>query len=213
MNFIKSLVEKVIIGIGKIHWSSSTQISAADQEKIKELLVDNYFVILSHRKNHLSTFFVGLANFVLTFKWGYWSHALMNLEDEVQTKSDFRIVGMNDRALIEATGEGVHITPFDKVFDAHGIALLKPKSMTLDEWTAVLDKAKDQIGKPYDTLFDLADDKALSCVELVRVILQAQPNYETDFANFEALIKKRKNLTPSMFVECPDFGIVYKVRR
>ncbi len=202
----------IVNGLGKIHWSTKTHISYEDQEKIRDMLVGNYFVILSHRKNHLSTYMVCLANFVLTFKWGYWSHALMNLEDKVADKSDFRIVGMTDRALIESTGNGVHYTPFDQVFDAHGIALLKPKTMTLEKWTGVLDKAKAQLGKPYDTLFDLTNDQALSCVELVRVVLQAEPNYETDFANFEAMIKKSKNLSPQMFADCEDFEIVFEAR-
>jgi len=213
MNIFKKIAERVIIGIGKVHWKTSTQLSDADQQKIRELLVDNYYVILTRRKNHLSTFFVGLANFALTFKWGTWSHALMNLEDKAYHDSDFRIVAMgNTRELMESTGEGVHVTPFEQVFDVHAAALLKPKNMTLAEWTTLLDRAKSQLGKKYDTLFNLASDQELSCVELVRVTLQGLPDYAEKFPNFEALIKKRKNLTPQMFYDCGDFEVVFEAR-
>jgi hypothetical protein len=76
-----------------------------------------------------------------------------------------------------------------------------------------MDKAMTEIGKPYDSLFDLKNDNALSCVELGRTALMAEPNYYTNFANFEEMIRKRKNLTPQMFYECPDFEVVYEIRK
>lgn len=204
MSIFKSVADAVIKTIGKIHWSAGQLIDVASQEDIKRKLKTDYFIILTYRRNHLSSFFVCLANFVLTGRWGRWTHALMNLEDEVEGDDDFR--------LIEATGKGTHFSPFDKVFDVHGAVLLKPKSMTLDEWTGLLDRAKTQLGKPYDSLFNLASDQELSCVELVRTVLMGQPNYATDFANFEALIRKSKNLSPQMFYDCGDFEVVYEVR-
>ena len=39
------------------------------------------------------------------------------------------------------------------------------------------------------------------------------PDYYTNFANFEKLIAERKNLTPQMFYECPDFEVVFEIRR
>lgn len=216
----KKLVSAVVLFIGKIHWGTKRQLSAADQDKIRSMLVDNYFIILTRRDNHLSTYFTSLASLFVSGKWSYWSHALMNLEDELQADKDFRIVSMDqtinttvrERELIEATGEGVHITPFEQVFDVHGAVLLKPKCMTLAEWTGALDVAKAQLGKPYDTLFNIADDKALSCVELVRVILQSRPKYDEEFKNFESLIKKNKNLSPQMYYDCGDFEVVFEAR-
>jgi hypothetical protein len=127
------------------------------------------------------------------------------LEDEVKADDDFR--------LVEATGNGVNYSPFELVFEVHGVVLLKPKNMSVDHWTLVMDKAMTEIGKPYDSLFDLKNDNALSCVELVRTALMAEPNYYTNFANFEEMIRKRKNLTPQMFYECPDFEVVYEIRK
>lgn len=218
MNFLRSIVDFVILTIGKIHWPSKSYISVSDQAKIKNMLIDNYFVILTYRKNHLSTFFVNLSTFVLTRKWGQWSHALMNIEDKVVFDQDFRLLDINkklemtarDRALIEATGAGVHVSPFDKVFDVHAAVLLSPKGMTLEEWRTLVDHTKKQIGKPYDTLFDIADSNRLSCVELVRTILMNLPDYEVRFKNFEDLIKKHKNLSPQMFYDCGDFSIAFE---
>jgi hypothetical protein len=130
----------------------------------------------------------------------------MNLEDEVKDPNDFR--------LIEAVGTGTRFATFEDVFgDPDAVLLLKPKSMTTDEWTGLLDAGKTYLGRPYDTLFDLKNDKALSCVELVRDILKAVPDYYLDFACFEDMLKAYTNLTPDMFAMCPDFEPVYKVAR
>jgi len=203
---------KVVTAIGKVEWMSKSRISASDTDKIRDLLTSNYFIILTRRRNHLSTYFTNLADFVLSGRWGYWSHALMNLEDEVKRDSDFKIVPLSKTALIEATSAGVHKTPFEQVFDVHSAVLMKPKLMPLDHWTLILDRGKEQLGKPYDTLFNIADANSLSCVELVRYILQGEPNYEINFANFEALIKKSKNLSPQMIFDCGDFEVVFETR-
>lgn len=204
MNIFKRIWVEVIEAFGKVHWKAKNTLTSDEQNEIRQRLKGNYYIMLSRRNNHLSTYLISFANFVLSGKWSYWSHAFMNAEDEVTDDSDFRIV--------EAIGLGVEYTPFDKVFDCNSVVLLKPKSMSIDDWTAVLDKAKSEVGKPYDNLFDLKNDNALSCVELVRTALMAEPDYYTSFANFEALIKKRRNLTPQMFYDCEDFEVVYEVR-
>lgn len=45
--------------------------------------------------------------------------------------------------------------------------------------------------------------------ELVRLILSNEKDYDKNFSNFEALIKKHKNLSPQMIYDCGDFDIVY----
>lgn len=206
---MKELWEKfanwVVITIGEIKWKYKGGMTEQELYEIKEMLKPNYYIILTHRKNHLSTFFVGFANFVVTGKWSYWAHALMNLEDEVHDPEDFR--------LVEATGKGTHYSTFDDVFEVHGVALLKPKNMTIEDWTFAMDRANSQLGKPYDSLFDLKNNNALSCVELVRDALMAAPRYYEDFKHFEESIVHAKNLTPQMFYDCDDFEVVYEVRR
>lgn len=214
---LRFIIDPLLRLIGKIHWPSKNYLSQAVLDEIKPQLADNYFVILTYRKNHLSSSFIGLASFLLTGRWAKWSHSLINLEDTVENLADFRIVPLDKKVntrglLFEAVGDGSGFSPFEKVFDVHAVALLKPKHMTLDDWRSVMDKAKEQVGKRYDTLFDLADDSELSCVELVRTILMDLPDYHEKFAAFEALIQKRGNLTPSMYYECGDFEVVYEAR-
>jgi hypothetical protein len=196
----------IVKWIGKINWTSERVLTREEQQFINDVLKNSYCLILTRHSGYLSSYLIALAHFFLTGKMGFYSHALMNLEDEVNDPSDFR--------LIEATGSGVHYSTFNQVFDPQcsSVALLKPKSMTLAEWTTVMDQAKIYLGRPYDTLFDLSKDNALSCVELIRNALKAQPNYDINFANFEQMISDHKNLDPHMFYECNDFEVVWEIR-
>lgn len=196
----------IIIWIGTVHWKPSNLLTATEQQSVVRLLMSDYYIILTRRNNHLSTYATFFTSLLYTGKFSFWSHAMMNLEDQVNGVEDFRIV--------EAIGDGVEYTPFDKALDVNSIVLLKPKHLTISDWTTILDKAKSEVGKPYDNLFDLANDKALSCVELVRTALKAEPDYDKNFAAFEAMIAKAGNqLTPQMFYDCEDFEIAYEIRR
>ena len=201
----RRLIDSIIQTIGKIHWKIRDEISEEDKQHIAEQLKPHYYIILTRRSNHISTFFIGLSNLVLRGKWGYWSHSLMNLEDEVTVEDDFR--------LIEAIGRGVTYSDFANVFNVSDVALLKPKNMSADSWTDVLQRLKSKLGTPYDTLFDLRNEEQMSCVELVRYALKAEPNYDINFANFERMIRESKNLTPQMFADCPDFEIVWQAKK
>lgn len=195
-----------ILKLGKVKWKAKNLLTTAELTQIQELLKNDYYIILTHRSNELSTFFTGFATWFLSGKWGYWAHALMNMEDTVNEVKDFR--------LIEAVGVGVKFTPFEDVFNLQGATLLKPKNMDVKDWTAILDAAKTELGKPYDTLFDITNDNALSCVELVRTaLMKGDPDYATNFPNFEAMIKKNKNLAPETYYRCGDFVPVFEVRR
>lgn len=198
------VVTAIVLFIGTIHIGLSHALDGNDQDKIRQMLTKDYYIVVTRRRNHLSTWTTMIADRIITGKWSYYAHALMNLEDAVDTDEDFR--------LMEATAIGTHYSPFGDVFNCNSTALLKPKSMTIDQWTAVMDKAKTDLGKPYDTLFQIAQDQQLDCVELVRNALQADVNYATNFANFEALIAKYKYLTPQMFYDCPDFEVVTEIR-
>jgi hypothetical protein len=191
---------------GKINWTTKRVMSQEDLDLVKSKLIDNYYVIATRHNGHFSSYVIAFAHLILTGKWGYYGHVLMNLEDHAEADGDFKF--------IEAVGEGVRITGFSNALDDQtgSVALLKPKNMSLEDWTLALDKAKSENGKPYDTVFDLANDKALSCVEVIRVALQATPDYDTNFAEFERMIKKSKNLDPQFFYECSDFEVVWEVR-
>lgn len=198
-NFV---VEKII---GPIHWNTKHEITPEQASEIQERLTDDYYLILTQRSSHLSSWFINLGHWLLTFRWGYYTHILMNLEDEVQSPDDFR--------LIEAVGTGTKYSTLEEVLvDVDSIALLKPVHMTMDDWTAAMDRARKYLYTPYDTLFDLKTDTKISCVELVRLAMQAVPDYDIKFSNFEKMITEERNLTPQMFLECPDFEVVYEIR-
>ena len=205
MSIFSKIATTVITYIGNITWKEKNLVTSDEQQQIRNKLKSDYYIILTRNNSHLSTYAIAISNFFLTGKWGYWGHALMNFEDTVSTDSDFR--------LIQSTGTGVNYCTFGEVFTTNSVVLLKPKNMLIEDWTLILDKAKTDIGKPYDTLFDLSQDKALSCVELVRDALMADPDYATTFANFEAMVQKYNRITPDMFYGCPDFSVVYEIRR
>lgn len=215
IKILQNVGNVVVTAIGKVSWNGLAekihgryyQITDEEQAEIRELLKRDYYIILTRRKTHLSTYAINVSHLWLSrFKcFGHYSHALMNTEDQVQTDDDFR--------LMEATNKtGVAFVPFENVFDCDSVALLKPKSMTVEEWTAALERLKTFEGRKYDTLYDLQDEMKMSCVEMVRAALKGQPNYEQDFANFENMIKKAKNLDPHMFYTCPDFEVVWEKR-
>jgi hypothetical protein len=195
-----------ILALSKIRfWKQHDLLSADDIATLKSRFTKDYYIICTRRENYLTTFFIAFGNFMLTGKWGFYSHVLMNLEDEVKTDDDFRF--------IEATGEGVHYSEFEHVFgEVDAVALISPKHMSIEEWTAALDRAKTYLGVPYDNLFDMKNALEINCAELVRLALQATPDYDTKFAAFEALLARKKKLTPDMFANCPDFEVVWLVK-
>lgn len=204
MNILSKLADYIVTCIGKIYWDFTNGLTSDELQQIRVMLKSNYYIILTRNNNYLSSYAISLGNFLLTGKWGYWAHALMNFEDTVSSDDDFR--------LVQATGKGVGYATFENVFRTNSTVLLAPKNMTVEEWTLALDRAKSDIGKPYDTLFDLKDASAMSCVELVRDALLAIPDYESKFAHFESMIAKHKKLTPDMFYMCPDFEVIYEIR-
>ena len=205
MSMLQSIENAMVTAIGKVHWTEKNLIVAEEQQIIRNKLSSDYYIILTRNNSHLSTYAICISNFFLTGKWGYWGHALMNFEDAVTSDADFK--------LVESVGVGVRYGTFDEVFATNSAVLLKPKNMDIGDWTLILDKAKSDIGKPYDTLFDLQQDKALSCVELVRDALKADPTYSTSFAHFEAMAQKYDRITPDMFYGCPDFEVAFEIRR
>lgn len=201
-----SIANFVVTCIGKVKWKQTSGLTTDDKMRIIELLKSDYYIILTHHRNHLSTFAINFSDFVLLHKWGFWAHGLMNFENTVNDVNDFR--------LLEATAPGVSFDTFDTVFgDADAVCLLSPTSMPVSDWAKVLEKALTDVGKQYDTLYDLTQDQKLSCVELVRDALQGEPEYATNFANLEALCESVNRITPQMFYNCPDFSVKFEVRR
>lgn len=186
---------------GKRYW----KLTEDDWNELRALCKENHYIILIRRRTHLTTYLIGAATFLKTGKFGYWSHALMNLEDEVSSDSDFRFV--------EATAEGVHYSSFSRVFDCDAVCLLRPRGFSDEDWTGAMNRLLSDVGKPYDMLFNLKSDKQLSCVELVLDALKGAKDFHIDLKHLKKMISSRKNLVPDMYYECVDLEIVYEKRR
>ena len=212
--------EKVIGCLGGINWErAKTMITGkryfnlrdSDHDFLRSTLAKGYYIILTRRNTHLSTYLISLASLVNSGKLSHWSHALVNLEgDDPVLDTDFR--------LIEATGTGVHYSDFMKVFDCDSVVLLRPRNVSETEFNFLMEEVlegnlQDQIGKKYDNLFDLMDNSRISCVELVRTALKIIPGYESKFSDFESKIQRYGNLTPGMFYDCADFEVIWENRR
>ena len=145
-------------------------------------------------------------SFFATKKTAHYTHALMNVEGDIDNHVDYR--------LIEATGKGVHYSTFMEVFDCDSVCILKPRGVEIQEWTMVLDSVKASLGVEYDTLFDLTDESKVSCIELVYKGIKQLPDYTRRFESLLRLIEKTKgNLTPQMLYDCGDLDVVFEVRR
>ncbi len=207
MSFLQTIQKRVVAGVAKIKWKSTGTLSEATQQKIQTMLAVDYYIIATKRSNYLTTFFINLGNFLMTRKWGVFSHVLMNLEDEVKTVDDFR--------LIEATLKyGTKYSTFAEVFhDVDSVKLVKPKNIPIAQWTAALDSLKVYIGRPYDSLFDMKSDAEINCVELIIKAVETIPDYRNLFPNFVQLIADHPTLTPSMVIDCEDFEVAYECIR
>ena len=209
--FFNTSVGKVILNaitwvVSKIHWKQRYEITNDEKLIIKKMLTDGYYIICTRRGNHMSTVAINIAHKYLTGRKGYYSHVLMNLEDEVKSPDDFR--------LVEAVGSGSKFSSFDDVFSGvDSVALLKPRGVSAEEWTTIFEKAASLTGREYDTVFDMYDDRKLSCVELVIEALEASPEYNVDFDHLKATLEKYDRLDPQMYRDCEDFEVVFEVRR
>jgi hypothetical protein len=181
-------------------------LTADDYNYLRAACKANYYLIVTYRKTHLTSYLQQIASLIKNGKLTKWTHAFMNMDDG-QAVQDVQYI------FLESTALGVHYSTFSEVFDCDSVALIVPKGMTPAEWTEVIDNGILQLGKAYDTLFDYHQENTLSCVELVRAALQVLPDYNTRFANFEAMIVAEGEVTPQMLAECQDFEIAWQVRR
>lgn len=177
-----------------------------DHDKIRALLKENYFIALTRRKAHLTTYLIALGSFFMFKKFDHYTHAFMNVEGDITNNMDYKI--------IEATAIGVHFSTFMQVFDCDSVVFLKPRGLPIDAWTMVLDVVKKEYGKQYDTLFDITDEERVSCVEMIYQGLRKLPAYDIHFPQLAALLRANDNiLTPQALYDCGDLEIVFEVRR
>lgn len=191
-------------------------LKSSDREGARELMTLGSYLWVSRRDSHLTTYLISFLDYLLILKtwfkngregmrprFGFWSHAFMNYDNN---------------EIVEAVGKGVVKNFFDEAFDCDAIAALVPRNISRLEWDMMRPKIskelEKQIGKKYDTNFDLSEDERVSCIELVRLVLKKEvEDYDLKFANFESIINIYKNVTPQMLYESKDFVVVWEVRR
>lgn len=209
------LWHKIVVFGTKINWCRLSafikggqywSLTEEDHEYLRTALRDNYFIIGVSSNCKLSTQFVKLLSKIKGSDRVDYSHVLMNTEDETAAdKGQFK--------LIEATIKNVHYSSFMEVFSCDNVVLLKPKNMTLEDWTAALDAAVKMYGTPYDDVYNLLDATHVSCVEFVWEALKKVPDYELKFPHLVSMIAEVGNLTPQMLRDCEDFSVHWEVRR
>ena len=213
---MRKLWIKFITTIGKIQWEGlkklltgkTFNLTKDDHRKILQVLSEGNYIILTKRTSHLSTYLVRLSHFFLTGRWGYWSHVCMNIEGP--------IVNMhNSVRILESVGIGVKTSSFDEAFNCDSVCILRPKIPRIIkiDWETLVEKSLKNIGKEYDNLFKLGDDKEMSCVEVILDALETIPDYQILFHGLLAMIKIEHNLTPDMYYECGSFEVVLEIRR
>jgi hypothetical protein len=156
-------------------------------------------ITLTRRKSHLTTYLIQIGHFILTGKWDmYWAHALFN--DGIWA--------------VEAIGKGVVVNGPREVLNVDGVAILIPKNVHLVSWQMILDEARRHVidGTEYDNLFDVMNDKKVSCIELIYDSLKEVENHRELWPNFFKLVETKGNITPQMIYDCGDFEVVYEVR-
>lgn len=191
-------------------------LKSIDREAARELMSYRTYVWVSRRDTHLTTYLISFSDWALSLgvwikhkfkgkrpRFGFWSHAFLNYDNN---------------ELVEAVAKGVKRNFFDEVFDCDAVAALVPRNMTINEWSAlqpfISEEMLKQLGKKYDSVFDLSEEDRVSCIELVRLVLKKRvPDYHLKFANFETMIEMYKNVTPQMLYESEDFVCVWEVRR
>lgn len=187
-----------------------------DREFARTLMENGFYLWVTRRETHLTTYLIGLADYYLKLcvwyckkrpslkpKRGFYAHAFVNV---------------NGDEVIEAISKGVKRSYFDEVFDVDAAAALVPANIPAEEWAIlgpqVAAEARKQLGKRYDSIFKLDDDAEVSCIELVRLALKkVVPEYVTRFEHFEKTIETYKNVTPQMLYDSESFAVVWEVRR
>lgn len=206
------LMQKVI---PNIKWESLTalfkggkywSLTEEDWDVLRKLLKEDYFIILTRRNSHFTTYAIAILEWIKRGKLSHYSHALINIEgDDIKSDKDF--------ILVEATSPGTHTSTFMQVFDCDSVCLLRPKHFSKEDWDKCVAKVISDIGKPYDIDGNLSDDSKLTCAELDRDGLKQVPDYIKEFPNFEAMAEKHKIAMPQMYYDSGDFEIVFEVRR
>lgn len=193
-------------------------LTPADRDACKDLMERGHYVWLNRRKTHLTTYLISCADFALgVLKWAQRKGRFPRLNFARYTHA---FINVTDDLLIEAIGRGVVESYFDECFDCDWACALRVRGLTDAEWKrvsiAMVKCSFWELGKKYDTRFDLNDRREVSCVELIRILVVEAlgvDEYARRMKALERTVQMSGNLTPHMLYESESFEIVYEVRR
>lgn len=214
LEMIKKIWAIFISNFGQIKWECLTEffygsyfsLTPYDHQDIIDTLEKGNYVILTRRNSHMSTYLCNLAHWKLTGRWGYYSHACINVEAATDNLFD-------SVKILESIGSGVRVSSFMQVFDCDAVCILRPKLPENLDWESAVEAGLKKLGSKYDNFFNLDDSCELSCVEIVLYCIKDLANYEKIFHGLMAMIGLQKNLTPDMYLESGSFEVVLEIKR
>lgn len=101
------------------------------------------------------------------------------IAERVAVGADFTHVALyaGDGDVIDAdSGVGVSRHDVDEILAAHRIAVVRPRYASEVDRSAAVAYAQRMVGRPFDAVFNTADDGAFYCAELVRNALASMPH-------------------------------------
>lgn len=182
---------KIIIG----QYNSLTFEDKTIAEKI--IIENEYLICLTRQSSYLTTILISLATYIVSRKKTYYTHALM----------------FERGTAFEATAIGTHLSAASHIIECDGIVFLRPTGMTQEFWVMMLEEARRNLDRPYDSLFDLSNDREISCIEYVYDSMKTIPGYMSRWPTFMGMVEKQGNITPQMLLDSGDFEIVLEIRR
>lgn len=153
-----------------------------DQKKQKRYaerllsVLQPYDILLSKSPGHLSAKVIP----------GYFGHAAIWLGSEIPTKRKFlqRLKNQNSihyklhqKGMAEALRSGVQVSNLEEYADGEVFAILRPRSLSVDQKKHIVENTMKQMGKYYDFNFDIESPDMVNCTELVFLAY--------DFVNWE----------------------------
>lgn len=190
-----------------------------DRDKCKDLMERGNYLWLTRRKTHFTTYMISLGDFLLEVLMWFKNKCKGKFPKINFQKYTHAFINEDDDLLIEAIANGVVESQFDTVFDCDWACALKVNGLSAKQWKSVsglvVIAGRDNLGRKYDTLFDINNADKVSCIELLRVELKAAlgDQYDVLMADFEASIKKYGNLTPQMLRNSSSFDVVLEIKR
>lgn len=189
------------------------KLSKDELSKVAEHLKTFGHIVLRQISDNEMANFVNTIDKTMYHNEGYWSSAALSYEGSAPGgDKDFYFIFSSIEA--EKDIYGVHYTDLKGYLkEADGVAILVPKNFGVDEWAKAIKDAKEQVGKPYDLLFNHKESSKYTCIELVVHALKAAvPDFAKAFPKLNEVCENNKFLTPQMLYDTQEFSVILEIR-